>query len=1096
MSTAEKLYQEALKYRDAKDYVQAFKLFRQAGEMGHASAQYHVGLYYASGRGVTQDYKQAAEWYRKAAEQGHASAMNNLGNLYSNGRGVPQDDSQAFMWQEKAAKLNEVKAQYNVGWAYENGRGVTKNYDRALEWYTKSAQQGDRDAQYKVGYFYRHAYGTVRDYKKGAEWYLKAAEQGHPTAQNNIGNCYLNGEGVEQSDELAFRWFERSANQGSRLGQSNVGYCYEFGRYVAKDYGKAFEWYRKAAEQGDAYSQNKLGYFYSNGRGVAQDVQKAFEWYRKAAEQGHALAMSNLGNMYSKGRGVAQSDETAYEWYEKAAHKGSPSGQYNMGWCYEYGRGVEKDYAMAFLWYEKNAESGDKDGEFKLGYFYFNGLGVPQDYDKAVEWYRKAAAKNHVAAISNLGFCYERGNGVPEDKWKALELYEKAAGMGNEVAKKNFEILSKQLSGSTPPKKEEPKKEEPKKEIPQDDVPKKDEPKKDDPKKDDEDRPKVTKGDPFKDFFKGGGKTPEKDGKTPESGSKPEDKKPEVTSKPEDPGKDEVHESSSMEELMSLIGLAGVKREVQQTISHVKVQKMREQMGMKPIPTSRHLVFTGNPGTGKTTVARIMAGLYKEIGVLSKGHLVEVERGDLVGEYVGATAPKTLAKIKEAMGGVLFIDEAYNLSGKGEKDYGPEAVDTLIKAMEDHRDDFVVIVAGYTEPMKKFIESNPGLESRFKTFLHFPDYNAGELTQIFESLCSKYGLVLTPEAAAAARSHIKDMEAAKDDNFGNARDVRNFFENVLMRQATRLAEQTDVTEESVKTITGEDILPFYHEEQSEISPMEELQALVGLENVKREVQSTVGLVKMQKMREERGLKSVHTSRHMVFTGNPGTGKTTVARIIGRLYKEAGILPKGHLVEVARGDLVGTHVGQTAPKTLEKIKEALGGVLFIDEAYSLAGRGENDFGQEVIDTLLKEMEDHRDNLVVIVAGYNEPMRTFIKSNPGLESRFNKYVDFPDFSVEELVKIFYSMCGKYGLELTEGAAAAVQRYMEELESNKGDNFGNARDVRNFFEKVLERQAGRVGFMTEIKDTDLLTVLEEDIIPYTPKKPEKKMGKIGFH
>ena len=268
-----------------------------------------------------------------------------------------------------------------------------------------------------------------------------------------------------------------------------------------------------------------------------------------------------------------------------------------------------------------------------------------------------------------------------------------------------------------------------------------------------------------------------------------------------------------------------------------------------------------------------------------------------------------------------------------------------------------------------------------------------------------------------------------------------------------------------------------------------------MESGKQEVQSTVGLVKMQKMREEMGLKTVSTSRHMVFTGNPGTGKTTVARIMGQLYNEAGVLPKGHVVEVSRGDLVGEYIGHTAVKTQNKIKEAYGGILFIDEAYTLSKNDNGkDFGQEAIDTLLKEMEDHRDNLIVIVAGYSEIKASLISSNPGLETRFNKYIDFPDYNASELYEIFISMCNKYSFELTEGAKKAAENYLVILAENKGANFGNARDVRNFFEKILEKQAVRVGFMRNISQQDMLTITEADIIDYVP--PKKSSGiKIGF-
>lgn len=263
-------------------------------------------------------------------------------------------------------------------------------------------------------------------------------------------------------------------------------------------------------------------------------------------------------------------------------------------------------------------------------------------------------------------------------------------------------------------------------------------------------------------------------------------------------------ERSGMEELEELIGLETVKHDVKELIALAKVRKMREEKGMKPVPVSLHLVFSGNPGTGKTTVARILAKLYKEIGILSKGQLVETDRSGLVAGYVGQTAIKTREKIEEAMGGVLFIDEAYTLNSPGEN-FGQEAINTILKAMEDHRDKFIVIVAGYTDLMKKFIESNPGLKSRFNKFFEFPDYTVDELQEIFKLQCTKYQYTLTEEAEAAIRDEIILRESTKGENFANAREVRNLFEKIITNQAARVADLEDVDEEALTTITVHDL---------------------------------------------------------------------------------------------------------------------------------------------------------------------------------------------------------------------------------------------------------------------------------------------------
>lgn len=275
--------------------------------------------------------------------------------------------------------------------------------------------------------------------------------------------------------------------------------------------------------------------------------------------------------------------------------------------------------------------------------------------------------------------------------------------------------------------------------------------------------------------------------------------------KPKEPEKD------PMEQLDELIGLAGIKHDVLELTDFVKVQKMRKDQGMKSVPVSMHLVFTGNPGTGKTTVARILAKLYAQIGALSKGQLVEVDRSGLVAGYVGQTALKTQEKIQEALGGVLFIDEAYALAKKDDA-FGQEAIDTILKAMEDHRDDLVVIVAGYTKPMEEFINSNPGLKSRFNKYIEFPDYSIDELEEIFYSNCERYDYTVEDEAKKQIRAMIVARKLQKQENFANAREVRNMFEEIITNQARRVATMESPSQEEMMMLRMEDLM-----EESELS---------------------------------------------------------------------------------------------------------------------------------------------------------------------------------------------------------------------------------------------------------------------------------------
>ena len=266
-------------------------------------------------------------------------------------------------------------------------------------------------------------------------------------------------------------------------------------------------------------------------------------------------------------------------------------------------------------------------------------------------------------------------------------------------------------------------------------------------------------------------------------------------------------------ELQGLIGLGTVKEDVMHLINIIKVRKLREMRGYKRVEMSFHLVFTGNPGTGKTTIARLLAKIYKQLGLVSKGQFIEVDRSGLVDHFAGGTALKTTNVINRAIGGILFIDEAYTLTHKKDSgDYGQEAIDTLLKRMEDDRDDFIVIVAGYTNEMTEFIESNPGLKSRFNKYIYFPDYNSSELMEIFKYMCKSNDYILTQSAADVAETYLRGMSEQKIDNFANARLVRNYFERCVDRQATRIIADENINDDDLITLLREDMI-----EESEVA---------------------------------------------------------------------------------------------------------------------------------------------------------------------------------------------------------------------------------------------------------------------------------------
>lgn len=327
------------------------------------------------------------------------------------------------------------------------------------------------------------------------------------------------------------------------------------------------------------------------------------------------------------------------------------------------------------------------------------------------------------------------------------------------------------------------------------------------------------------------------------------------------------------------------------------------------------------------------------------------------------------------------------------------------------------------------------------------------------------------------RQDKKDIDKEKFKNY--LEELKTVQSKICRKVKQDSIEKNQDQNESKTNIQTSDCDEIKEDEKTLEELMKELNNLIGLDGVKREIKTQIHLIEYNKEREANGLKTKNLSKHMVFLGNPGTGKTTIARLVAKIYKQLGVLDKGQLVEVDRSDLVAGFVGQTAIKTKEKINEAMGGVLFIDEAYALA-KGGNDFGQEAIDTLLKELEDKRDAFVVIVAGYPEPMDTFIHSNPGLASRFSKKVFFDDYTEEELYEIFQSLCKANDMVLNKDADFALRSFLKNLIQNKPENFANAREMRILFEKAYEHVANRISLLPKEQITkDILqTITFEDL------------------
>jgi SpoVK/Ycf46/Vps4 family AAA+-type ATPase len=548
-----------------------------------------------------------------------------------------------------------------------------------------------------------------------------------------------------------------------------------------------------------------------------------------------------------------------------------------------------------------------------------------------------------------------------------------------------------------------------------------------------------------------------------------------------------------MTRLDALIGLKEIKSKVRDHAKYLQFLQLRKDKGFdENNQINVHSIFVGNPGTGKTTVAQMLGKLYKKMGLLSKGHVHEVDRVDLVGEYIGQTAPKVKEVIEKARGGVLFIDEAYSLARSNDdtKDFGREVVEILVKEMSNGNGDIAIVVAGYPKEMKQFIDSNPGLRSRFKHNFEFPDYLPQELSQIGHYAAHEKGVLLSPAAHKRVEEIITEAYRNRDRSFGNARFVYDIIEQGKINMGLRIMSHDNpksLSKDEMSLIQIADVDKIYGKLKRETptipideallkSSLAELNHLVGMSKIKTQISELVNLVRYHQESGRDVLGSFYL--HTVFVGNPGTGKTTVARILTKIYKSLGILERGHMVETDRQGLVAGYVGQTAIKTAEKIEEAKGGVLFIDEAYALTsygGGGRGDFGDEAIQTLLKRMEDKRGEFFVFVAGYTDNMENFLKANPGLSSRFDKTLAFEDYSPDELLQIAMGMFHESGLTLAQDTEEHMRNYLGFIYEYRDKYFGNARTVRQIVTDAINKHNLRLAAMPrEERTEDVVNVL----------------------
>lgn len=554
----------------------------------------------------------------------------------------------------------------------------------------------------------------------------------------------------------------------------------------------------------------------------------------------------------------------------------------------------------------------------------------------------------------------------------------------------------------------------------------------------------------------------------------PSDTQPETDPTPteEKPAEVKAPEKPAIEQLHDMIGLTDLKKQVDSFIKLAAFTKKRAEQGEKTSAQSLHSLFLGNPGTGKTTVARLVAKAMFENGVMPKDNYVEVSRQDLVSDNVGGTAMKTQKVLESALGGVLFVDEAYSLyQAGGVTNWGQEAVDTILKYMEDHRNDLMIIFAGYTKEMKDFMNMNPGLTSRAPNVFNFEDYTPDEISQIgiLELKDQQFKFDEDYYSQAVIKSFKGDLDHS------NGRWVRNFNDQLIRVVAMNAMDNDD---HDLNTILNSDIDELTggnsDSKAAEVDRLlEQLNGMIGLRNVKDYVADLVERIRVEQKLEDRLPGDSHPTYHMVFAGAPGTGKTTVARIIAKLFYNLGILPKDTVSEVSRPDLVAGYIGQTEAKTETAIRNAMGGVLFVDEAYQLTQGTDNDFGKQAVETFITELENNRDKFVAIFAGYTDEMNHFLEANPGLRSRIPITLKFDPYTPDEVAEIVVAIVEKDWQVNEVLLKSVVTKLYKELPE---EDQSNGRWARNFSDKLI---AQHKLWLSEHSDVTDVTHISDDLL-----------------
>jgi SpoVK/Ycf46/Vps4 family AAA+-type ATPase len=555
---------------------------------------------------------------------------------------------------------------------------------------------------------------------------------------------------------------------------------------------------------------------------------------------------------------------------------------------------------------------------------------------------------------------------------------------------------------------------------------------------------------------------------------------------------DNISLPSLFAEFDNLVGLKNLKQSLKDFITYLDFVNERKKQGIETEESiSANCIFVGNPGTGKTTVARLLGKFFKSIGLLEHGHVIEVDRAELIGEYIGETAQKTEKVINQALGGILFIDEAYSLKRENSgQDFGQEAIDIILKRMEDHKNKFFVIAAGYPAPMQNFLESNPGLKSRFSHYFTFDDYTAEELTSIFKLFASKDKYSVNKEAESHISEKLETICGNAGASFGNARFVRNLFNETKVELSKRyqLLEDNEKDFAALNTLRKEDVQSAFVSlksrgngnnvrERKVDKYINEVNNLVGLDDVKIVFNKILSSIKVDNLKKERSIASIHKNLNSFFISGHGSGTSTVARLYAKSLKELDRLSKGQLVEIDSSTFYGLSKLDAYLMMDELFKKLLGNVILVNDATATL-QCTNDFSDSLLQYFLKKLYLINDDVVAILSGNRDEIETLINNFPVLENQFPNVFNFEAYSTRQLLEIALNICQKKNYQLDEGAWQQMLELIDNLKKENRKDFYNTRTIKEILNKAISIQEDRILSVKNISDDDLMMIIYDDL------------------